>query len=195
MQVELGMKVLVKDMREPKTIDIQGSEPWLNEIYSTFLGNEGYGLQGQIKVSPEEYGVFTVIGKVDYVPLVGCSRCDKEIPWPINKEINVRFIDRDAAEAGFDFEDEEGDEDVEREIDSQDIDTYYLDQSHQIDIEMVINDIVQTALPTRLILMNKDGKSCRICLDNIDTAVVYKDKNDVDMSPFAALKNLKLPDA
>ena len=190
------MKVLVKDMREPKIIDILGTEPWLNEIYASFLGNEGYGLKGKVTITPGEYGVFTVEGKIDYVPLVGCSRCQKEIPWPINKDISVRFIDRDAAEAGFDFEDDlEGEAMLERDLVSEDLDTYYLDKTGELDVEMVINDIVQTALPTRLIRLNKDGKSCRICSDDVDTAIVYKDENDVDTSPFAMLKNLKLPDA
>lgn len=189
------MKVLVKDMREPKIIDIQGSEPWLNEIYASFLGNEGYGLKGRVTITPEEYGVFTVEGSIDYVPLVGCSRCQKEIPWPINKGISVRFIDRDAAESEFEIEGDEEGAMIERELVSEDLDTYYLDQSAELDVEMVINDIVQTALPTRLIPLNKDGKSCRICLDNVDTALVYKDENDVDTSPFAMLKHLKLPDA
>jgi len=189
------MKVLVKDMREPKIIDIQGTEPWLSEIYASFLGNEGYGLKGEIKITPEDYGLFTVEGKIDYVPLVGCSRCQKEIPWPIHKEVSVRFIDRDAAESGFEIEGVEEGEEIERDLVPEDLDTYYLDDKGELDVEMVINDIVQTALPTRLILLNPDGKSCRICLDNVDIPLVYKDEKDVDISPFAVLKNLKLPDA
>ncbi len=189
------MKVLVKDMREAKTIKIEGREPWLNEIYASFLGNEGYGLQGEIVITPEDYGVYTVEGKIEYVPMVGCSRCQKEIPWPINKEVSVRYIDRAAAEAEFEIEGIEEGEVIERDLDSEDLDTYYLSAAGEIDIEMVINDIVQTALPTRLIVLNKDGKSCRICLDNVETPLVYKDELDPEKGPFAMLKNLKLPDA
>ncbi|MBC7659657.1 MAG: DUF177 domain-containing protein [Chitinophagaceae bacterium] len=195
MSIGVTMKVLVKDMREPKVINIQGTEPWLNEIYASFLGSEGFGLKGQVTVTPEDYGLYTVEGKIEYVPLVGCSRCDREIPWPINRAISVRFIDRVAAESSFEIEGEVGDEMIERDLVSEDLDTYYLEPSGELDVEMVINDIVQTALPTRLILTDKNGKSCLVCHENIDTPIVYKDSADADMNPFAALKNLKLPDA
>ncbi len=189
------MKVLVKDMRESKNIQIDGTEAWLNEIYASFLGNAAYGLKGQLTIKPEAYGLYTVEGKIEYVPLVSCSRCQKEIPWPINKDISVRFIDRVAAESSFEIEGMDDDDEVERDLVPEDLDTYYLDEKGELDVEMVINDIVQTALPTRLIVLNKDGKSCLICLDNVETPLVYKDEKDIDISPFAMLKNLKLPDA
>ena len=189
------MKVQIKDMREPKLIDIKGDEPWLTEIYASFLANEGLGLKGQVKITPEQYGLYTVEGTIEYVPIVGCSRCQREIPWPIHKSVSVRFIDRVAAEAEFEIEGEEDDDMLERDLVPEDLDTYYLTPTGEIDVEMVINDIVQTALPTRLIVLNTDGKTCRICLENVEAPLVFKDAMDIDTSPFAVLKNLKLPDA
>lgn len=187
------MKLSTKDLREAKTIEIQGQEPWLGEIYSSFQGNES-PLTGRIVVKPEAYGVFDVKGKIDYTPVVECSRCSESIGYPIHRDVDVRFIDRDAAEEGLDIEGVDDDENIERELDSEDLDTYYISANGELDIEMVINDFVQTALPTRVTCSLVD-KTCGLSLQNEESGLVHKDQADVDTSPFAALKNLKLPDA
>lgn len=184
------MKIPVKDMREPLKLSIQGNESWLAEIYASFLGSEGPGIQGEILISPEPYGVYSVKGHINYVPKVSCSRCELAIAWPIQRDVDVRFIDRDGS--GFEIEgDEEGDE---GDLTPEDLDTYYL-QDGAIDIEMVVNDLVQTAIPSRTIAVSKDGKSCGVCLEDVTKPLIFEDGNKEDQSPFAILKNLKLPDA
>lgn len=188
------MRLLAKDLKKTKTITLEGQEPWLKDIYASFSGNDA-PLTGEIEVKPDAYGVFHVVGHVDYTPLVECSRCQEAVAYPIHRDIDVRFIDRDAAEAGFDIEgmDDEGAE-FERELDSEDLDTYYVEPNGEMDLEMIINDFIQTALPTRVTCSLVD-KTCGVPLQNEESGLVHKDKNDAEMSPFAALKGLKLPDA
>ncbi len=185
------MKLTAKDLREPKLLQLEGNEAWLSEIYGSFEGND-QPLKGDRRVSPEPYGVFSVKGHVDYTPFVECSRCQELVAFPIHRDIDVRFLDRDAAESGFDIEGEEGDEEIERELDSKDLDTYYVESSGELDIEMVINDFVQTSLPNR-VTCSLVNKTCGIALQNEESGLVHKDKADIEVSPFAALKNLKLP--
>lgn len=189
------MRLQAKELKqsETKKISIGGQEPWLKEIYATFSSNDA-PLTGEIDVKPEAYGTYQIHGRIDYTPIVECSRCAEPVAYPIHRDIDVRFIDRDAAEAGFDIEGEADDGTVERELESQDLDTYYVEEDGLIDIELVLNDFVQTALPTRVTCALVD-KTCGISLQNEESGLVHKDKNDVDTSPFAALKNLKLPDA
>jgi uncharacterized metal-binding protein YceD (DUF177 family) len=192
-EVILPMKLLTKGLRGPKTLTLQGDESWLSEIYSSFPANER-PLSGQIEVIPEAYGLYAVKGHVDYTPSVECARCSELIGYPIHRDISVRFIDRDQAESGLDIEGIDEDEVIERELDSKDLDTYYIESTGEIDLEMVINDFVQTALPTRVTCANVN-KICGVDLKDSQSGLVHKDKNDFESSPFAALKSLKLPDA
>ncbi|MES2745028.1 MAG: DUF177 domain-containing protein [Bdellovibrionota bacterium] len=187
------MKLPVKDLRDSKIHTIKGDEAWLSDIYSSFSAIDT-PLTGHIGVKPEAYGLYSVQGHVDFTPFIECARCAEPLGYPIHRDISVRFIDRDKAEAGFDIEGEDGDEVIERELDSQDLDTYYVESHGEIDLEMVVNDFVQTALPTRVICANVD-KTCGVDLKDAESGLVHKDKADFDSSPFAALKNLKLPDA
>lgn len=188
------MKLIAKDLREIKMIDIQGHEPWLGEIYSSFQGTDCQ-LHGKIVVKPEAYGVYALEGHVDFTPLVECSRCQEPLGYPIHRDFSIRFIDRDAAEADFEIEGMEDDgEEFERDLVSEDLDTYYIEKTGELDIEMVVNDFIQTALPTRVTCASVD-KACGMPLQNHESGLIHKDKADVDMSPFAALKHLKLPDA
>lgn len=186
------MKIPVKDMREALKVSIQGDEAWLAEIYASFLGNEGRGIQGEVVICPEPYGVYSVKGQISYVPKVSCSRCELAIPWPIERAIDVRFIDRDGSGFEIEGDDEESDE---GDLTPEDLDTYYLGNEGEIDLEMIVNDLVQTAIPTRTIALSADGKSCAICLEDVAKPLVFEDGNKEDQSPFAVLKNLKLPDA
>ncbi len=187
------MKIGTKDLRETQILDLKGDEPWLGDIYASFEGMEE-ALHGKLSVNPAAYGVYAVDGHISYTPKVECARCQEAVPFAIERDISVRFIDRDAAEASFEIEGEEADEDYERELVSEDLDTYYVDAGGELDIEMVINDFVQTALPTR-VTCEVVGRSCGLSLQNSESGLVHKDKSDFETSPFAALKNLKLPDA
>jgi uncharacterized metal-binding protein YceD (DUF177 family) len=184
------MKLKAADLREPLTIPIAGDEPWLSFIYQSFAikGQTQPKLTGEVTVTPAPYDVFTIKGQVRFHPLVNCGRCQDLITWEIERPIDARYLARYEAD-----EAEEG-EDVEVDLTPQDLDSYYL-QDGWIDLEPVINDVVQTALPNRLIKVTADGKNCVVCLENIEDQLVYEEERSPDASPFAKLKGLKFPDS
>ncbi len=181
------MRFKIEELREPKQIEIKGDEPWLALIYKSFglHGREDEPrLSGYFHISPNQYGAFHVKGEISFTPKVSCGRCELQIPWEIKRTLNVRYL--------LPFKDEDGVE-AERDLSPEDLDDYYI-ENDEIDIELSINDIVQTAIPSRLIKLTPDGKACAVCLENVEEAVVYEQKGAAENNPFAILKDLKLPE-
>ncbi len=185
------MKLKASEIREPVEVEIRGDESWLSLIYESFQLKKGpvdRRLTGNLKITPEEYGVYTLTGRLSYTPKVSCGRCEDQIDWAIEREINARFLTPVKAEdLGI-----EEDEDFETDLEPEDLDSYYLDNGW-IDVEQVINDLVQTALPQRLVKTTADGKACAVCLVDLQDRLVYQDETAKEANPFAVLKNLKLP--
>lgn len=183
------MKLKAEDLRSPKTITISGDEPWLHLIYESFgmktAGPEAQRITGSLTVTPSTYGLYDVTGEVQFTPSVSCSRCEDMIPWEISRKIKVRYLEQSP------IEDEE--EELERDLEPSDMDAYYIDAQGMIDLEVVINDFIQTALPSRLVKTAADGKSCLICHKDVSERAVFQDAVKPEESPFAVLKNLKLP--
>jgi uncharacterized metal-binding protein YceD (DUF177 family) len=183
------MKLKAEELRSPKTITISGDEPWLHLIYESFNIEGAAPLErritGSLTVTPSTYGLYQVEGQVQFTPTVSCSRCEDMIPWEISRKIKVRYLEQAP------LEDEE--EELERDLEPSDMDAYYIDAQGMIDLEVVINDFIQTALPTRLVKTAPDGKTCLICHKDVSTKTVYQDEVKPEQSPFAVLKNLKLP--
>jgi uncharacterized metal-binding protein YceD (DUF177 family) len=184
------MKLKAVDLREPSTISISGDEPWLAFIYQSFAikGQTQPKLTGEVTVTPAPYDVFHIRGHVRFHPLVNCGRCQDLITWEIERPIEVRYLARYEGDAK-----EEGEE-VEVDLTPQDLDSYYLRDGY-LDLEPVINDVVQTALPNRLIKVTADGKNCAVCLENVEEQLVYEDECNPEVSPFAKLKGIKFPDS
>lgn len=183
------MKLKAEDLRSPKTVTISGNEPWLRLIYESFgmkmAGPNAKSITGSLTVTPSTYGLYDVTGEVKFTPDVSCSRCEEMIPWEISRTIQVRYLEQSP------IDDKE--EEVERDLEPSDLDAYYIDAQGMIDLEVVINDFIQTALPSRLVKTTADGKSCIICHKDVSARTVFQDAVKPEESPFAVLKHLKLP--
>lgn len=180
------MRFKVEELRHSVAIEIKGDEPWLSKIYGSFgqkTPGDGPRLTGHLTLTPDNYGAYYLKGDVVYSPFVACGRCEDLIPWEIRRTFAVRFLTP--------YEDEDGT--VEKDLTPEDLDDYYI-ENKEIDLEPVLNDMIQTSLPTRLIKTTADGKACSICLEDVQTPLVYEQQKAEDASPFAVLKNLKLPE-
>ena len=177
------MKVTLEELQNPITVTISGDEDWLNDLYTNFLKSKGSSpkLTGEITIKLDGYGYASVSGNLSYMPYVPCSRCADPISWPINKSFEARFKPKDeVAEAS------------EVDLVADDFEYYYV-ENDTLDIQQVIVDTILTTLPSQLILKTEDNKSCRACGKDITDSEVYRSKAKEDESPFAVLKNLKLP--
>lgn len=186
------MKISINDIDPRFDLNIQGNEPWLARLYEDFPVESGPKpvLKGDLRLTSEEGGSILVTGQLSYAPMLGCSRCDKPIGWPLDLKVDVRFYPAGVNEAPR-----------EKNLSRAELDAYYIEDA-AVDVEVLINDTVQTGLPSRILVTSKDGKACGICKDDLTIDQVYgtpadggavKKGDSKPESPFAALKGLKLP--
>lgn len=177
------MKVTLEELLSPKTIEIKGDEEWLADLYKSFAKSKKgpAKLTGKLLIQSEGYGYAKVEGEVTYEPIVPCSRCADPINWPIKKEFVSRFKPKDETTEGADIE-----------LMPEDLDFYYI-EDNSLDIQQLVIDVIMTSLPSQLVVKSDDGKSCRNCGVDLNTSEVYSTRPKEDDSPFAVLKNMKLP--
>jgi uncharacterized metal-binding protein YceD (DUF177 family) len=169
----------------PTRIEIAGDETWLERIYSDFpaAGGARPRLTGTVSLSREAAGSVVVQGSIAFAPEVSCSRCSRFIPWPLRLELSQRYLAVELKHLPR-----------EKNLSRSDLDAYYLEDG-AVDLETLINDAVQTELPSTFVPEREDGAACRVCKADLSAALVYGKKETqagAPASPFAALKDLKL---
>lgn len=182
------MKIKVSTLTAPLTVTVTGTEDWLNGIYENFPAPKGAQpsfVKAQINLRPDEYGRVEVQGQFEYQPFLSCSRCADMIPWAISQSFTVSFRPEPSAET------------LEKEVDLQaeDLDIYYFEDA-AINLEELLNDLIQTSIPSQVIPKSADGKNCAVCLETLSDGLIYESEttDDDKTNPFAVLKNLKLPE-
>jgi uncharacterized metal-binding protein YceD (DUF177 family) len=75
----------------------------------------------------------------------------------------------------------------EMSLSAEDLDVYFI-ESGTVDLEVLVNDSLQCAIPSHIQCDHSAGRTC----DAGDDSLVYSDSKDFQAdSPFAVLKNLK----
>jgi uncharacterized metal-binding protein YceD (DUF177 family) len=182
------MRVHIFDLKPDLSVHVAGTESWLDRIYADFPSASGASrprVHGDLLLTLEEGGTVYVSGKLNFAPVIGCSRCDLGIPWPMSFDVGVRFFPSSVNAPTR-----------ERTLSQNDLDIYFLEDD-EVDLETLVNDLVQTGMPSRVLATTDDGSACRICHADLTSAQVYGSHPAADApserSPFAALKDLKLP--
>lgn len=182
------MKIEVKHIGNYKKFDVSGQEKWLEAIYKFFpTGNKDPHptLTAQIEVSyVEDLFAYSVKYQLDYSPKVDCSRCGIKIDWPLQLSDEVYYYAQPDRSQEVDIID----------LDTQDLDTYYVEDG-QIDLESLLNDVVQLAIPSQTVPPKKaSSDDCCTCGDDLSKTKVFGPKPEDDASnPFNVLKQLKKP--
>jgi len=176
------MIVDVSKMKSIETFKIEGTEDWLSKIYAEFKTPKDAQkplLQALISVDPRDPACVTVKGTVDYTPFVDCSRCGLAISWAISEKIETRFL-RDISDLSDDLE-----------LNETSIEDFTLTNGKTFDLEELINDAVQLALPTRLIRVGANDE-CLVCDEKLAEPIQKSTDSESALNPFRALKSLKL---
>ena len=171
------MHIQINDINPELHVKIQGLEPWLERIYVDFPtapGCERPLLTADLDLVHEDSGLIRVAGLIEYAPQLRCSRCELPVSWPMRLEVAARFLPEQVNEPPRD-----------RSLNRSDLDAYYIEQA-QVDLETLINDLVQTEVPSQTY------EACPTCRSTAHQDRIYTTSNAEDASPFAALKGLKL---
>lgn len=180
------MKIKVSDLKRPLTVTVTGDEEWLDQIYSGFLvpeGKQAPRLKAEVTFTPETASIVDVKASIHFTPYVACSRCLDPLPWKIEREIAAIY------RVPPSFQDQK-----ERELASNDLDEYWM-ESGIIDVEALLNEEVQLAIPSQTVLGDEEGNGCPKCRGHAHAGPLYQAKSaagEKTENPFAALKNLKL---
>lgn len=180
------MKIAVKDLTDEMLLELQGNEIWLERLYADFAQGPGERpkLTGTLKISTEAGGGVLVRGQLNYQPLIACARCDRDVPLPLSITLESRVLppsaNPDLAENSQ----------RDRLLSRDELDVYFLIDGC-VDLEVLINDAIQTEVPMRYVPVADDGKTCRICVGDLSQALVYGDGQKAN-SPFSKLEALKL---
>lgn len=182
------MRINVKELEKDLEIDIKGDEPWLEKIYDTFKLSENIEwaedkeknsgvITGAVKVSVT-YATVIVRGHVSYVAPVSCSICTRAINWPIHENIEVGVL-----KSTPEFEEE-------TELSAGELDDYYLEDDTFFDLELAINDAIQTAVPMQTVKRSADG-NCAVCKKNLEQDLTADSNSVSSDNPFSVLKDFK----
>ena len=177
------MKININSINPTLVVEITGSEPWLANIYSDYFSRDEKNhahLTGKIKLQAEEAGTFVVTGDLKFVPALPCSRCEKRIDWPLDVALNLRYL----PELTNTLE-------KEKNLTPADLEAYYVEDG-RIDLEVLINDAVNDAIPLRVQHTKEGDTNCLTCGKDLSGDKIWSSQ-DEKPSPFAVLKGLKLP--
>lgn len=189
------MKVSVKDLRKPSSIKIHGDEPWLEAIHTSFaleaddtcapgVEDKPRRLKGEIHLQADAAGCVRVTGHIDFEPLVPCSRCDLRIPVDASQDVDALFKP----------EPREADDRREINLSADDLETRFI-EGGKVDLEELVNDAVQTAIPFQTCQTEPGTDRCRFCKADLSAPRVFstggEGVDEVPDSPFAKLAELK----
>lgn len=184
------MKIRLEDINSPKTIILNGLEPWLDGIYQSFPYPPDQSkplITGELRLRNLADGMsIDVQGTLSYQPFVDCSRCGIPITWAIAADFHARFI----PPARQDPEPGERDE-ILTEAKAE---CYEIDLDHSINLEPLINDRIQVEIPLQTVKKSEDLQDCQVCGKSVADDRVYAESsgNTAKENPFAALKDLKV---
>jgi uncharacterized metal-binding protein YceD (DUF177 family) len=192
------MKVSVKDLRKPVTITIHGDEPWIEAIHSSFalepddscapgvpgINDKSRRLKGEIRLQMDASGCVSAKGHIAYEPLVPCSRCDLRIPLDVGQEIDALFKPGPHG----------ADDRQEITLSADDLEARFIEDG-KVDLEELLNDLVQTAIPFQTCQPDPGTDRCRFCKADLSAPRVFSSggsgDDDQPVSPFAKLAELK----
>jgi uncharacterized metal-binding protein YceD (DUF177 family) len=175
------MKIALGNLNPKFNMDITGTEDWLVNLYKDFAGCEKPKilLTGNFELELEMAGTVKASGVIKFNAHIDCGRCTKKIDWPQDLSFNTRFYESLTPEELPN----------DHELTQGELDNYYIEDG-QIDILTLIVDTINADIPNHPVLLSEDGDHCSVCLDKVGSEN-YEDPGGDEMSPFAALKNLK----
>lgn len=176
------MQIRVTDISSKLDVEIQGNEPWLDRVVKDLQEvNDApqTSITGKILLQRDTAGFIYCTGHVKHTPTLACSRCGSPVAWPLEAEIRATW--RPPFESHVPGE---------IALTTEDLDTYFIEKGC-IDIEMMVNDALQCALPSQVQATTENPHECLADSTYPNDTKVYGEQDEPKRpSPFDVLKNL-----
>ena len=172
------MKLMVNSLKFPHKVHITDDAPWLEVIARDLCPTapDNARIHGDLTLHNDTAGFIHVKGHISADATLPCDRCGKDVHIPLESDLSATFRPAFAETAPR-----------EMSLSAEDLEVYFIEEG-AIDLEMLVNDSLQCALPGKVLCELSQGDSCGMEADG----PVYQDTKEFEReSPFAVLKNLK----
>ena len=164
----------------PHQVSFMGQDPWLLRVAKDLTPDspDTSNISGNISLHSDTAGFVHANGHVSADALLPCSRCGRTQKIHLESPISATFRPPYSEHAPRDLA-----------LESEDFEVYFIEQG-QVDLEVLVNDVLQCALPAQIICEEGDLEGC--VGDDYGSDLVYGDNKPLEKeSPFAILKSLK----
>ena len=154
-------------------------DPWLSRMAKDLTPDapETSNISGNISLHADTAGFVHASGHVKADATLPCSRCGHTQKVHVKSEISATFRPPYSEHAPRDLA-----------LESEDFDVYFIEQG-QVDLEILVNDVLQCALPAQVFCSEDDPEGCG---GESHEDLVYGENKPLEKeSPFAVLKSLK----
>lgn len=190
----MQIRVAELNTQKPKTITLTGEESWLKSIAANLNETSDHSktnpVTGSLTLRMDSAGFVHGTGMLFHEVLRICGRCSHPTSFPLNADVSVRWRPPFTTHVPRDIS-----------LTAEDLDVYFI-ENDRIDIEQVVLDTLQCALPDVDPAHADATDPTQICepsADEVSEVLVYSDEASGEkpqepekVSPFAVLKDLKL---
>lgn len=176
------MMLQTKGKMFPILLEINGSEGWLQPLYSQFDSIQ-QPLAGTLSIEKVPMtDAYRVIGSLTFTPMQGCGRCGEALAWPLATTVDATFLKEDRHAAA-----------KEATLDADDLEIYTM-SAEGIDIYQLLLDSVYQELPLNFMLDIDSDIKCLNCekLDQEQPLSTQPESKTARPNPFSVLKRLKI---
>jgi len=176
------MRLIVKSLNSPHHVQFSPNDSWLRQVAKDLSPSspEDAAISGELTLRADNAGFVHATGHIKASALLPCDRCGRDVTIPVLSDIQATFRPSYNEQAPR-----------EMSLSAEDLDTYFI-EGGQIDLEILVNDTLQCALPGHIACPPSAGNNCNSDLhdDNDEEEARSTDKTR-ENSPFAILKSLK----
>jgi uncharacterized metal-binding protein YceD (DUF177 family) len=172
------MKLSVSSLKFPHRITVTNEAPWVLFIAQHLNANAppAAGIAGELVLKQDSAGFIHVGGSLSAAANLPCDRCGSDLDFPIAVDVKATF--RPPYESS-----------VPREmsLSEEDFEVYFIENG-ELDIEVLVHDTLQCALPLHILCENAGQPPCAGPDQGLTASAFGESERE---SPFAILKNLK----
>jgi uncharacterized metal-binding protein YceD (DUF177 family) len=178
------MRILTSTLPSPHHIQFLGNEAWLSQISKDLSPEapEMSKIHGQVTLRTDSGGFILVSGSVTAQATRHCDRCGQAVSIPLHSDFSATFRPpfTDVAPRIL-------------ALSSEDLEVYFIEDG-AVDLEVIINDSLQCAIPTHIGCSQADVTVCGSGEDSLVLTAEDKLRMDAESAasssnnPFLALK-------
>ena len=173
------MILSINHLRSPHSVKLSPSENWLKQVATDLAPSNpaSANIEGEMTISLSTAGFVHVTGAISAVTFQPCSICGDSVSLALSAPVKATFRPPYAGDAPKDMS-----------LTSEDLDVYFIEDGG-INLEIVVNDALQCAVPYQLTCERAGRPPCnnRHLASEDEQTGARSGAN----SPFAILKTIK----